>query len=152
MKRIVSALFASAVLAALVIVATTITKHVVPAAYAQGGCRLATLKGTYGFTYSGFSANGTNGSAVFPVDAAGVGTFDGAGNFYAKFAVSFNGSSSTDNPSTATYTVNSDCTGVLTSTTPGTDNFAFVIVNGGADVLATDISAGTTANLELKKQ
>ena len=153
MKRIVSALLASAVLAALVIVATTITKHGVPAVYAQGGCRLASnLKGNYGFTYSGFSANGTNGSAAFPVDAAGVGTFDGAGNFSATFVVSFNGSSSTGNPYTATYTVNSDCTGVLTSTTPGTDNFAFVIVSGGADVLATDISAGTTANLELKKQ
>jgi hypothetical protein len=152
MKRIVSALLASAVLAALVIVATTITKHGVPAVYAQRGCGLANLKGNYGFTYSGFSANGTNGSAVFPVAAAGVGTFDGAGNFSATYGVSFNGSSSTGNPFTATYTVYSDCTGVLTSATPGTDNFAFVIVSGGADVLATDISAGTTANLELKKQ
>ena len=123
-----------------------------PAAYAQSGCSVATLNGSYGWTYSGFSAKGTHGTTMFPVDAAGTATFDGAGNFSVTFALSFDGTSSLGNSATGTYTVNSDCTGVLTSTSGGTDNFAFVIVSGGADVLATDISPGTTANLEFKKQ
>jgi len=49
--------------------------------------------------------------------------------------------------------VNSDCTGVLTAT-PGSggDNFAFVIVGGGAEVMATDLTSGQTLSLDLKKQ
>ena len=136
----------------VVIALAVLMAGLAPAAYAQSGCSVATLNGSYGFTYSGFSAKGTHGSTKFSVDAAGVGTFDGAGNFSVTFAVSFNGTPSLGNSAAGTYTVNSDCTGVLTSTSGGTDNFAFVIVSGGADVLATDISPGTTANLEFKKQ
>lgn len=150
MKRsLLCVLVTLAVFAALMIIDTT-SVRTVPAAYAQSGCTVATLNGSYGFTDSGFSAKGTHGSTKFPVAAAGVGTFDGAGNFSVTFAQSFDGTSSLGNSATGTYTVNSDCTGVLTSN--GADNFAFVIVSGGADVLATDISPGTTANLELKKQ
>lgn len=151
MKRILlSVLVTLAVFAALIIMATT-SARTVPAAYAQSGCSVATLNGSYGFTDSGLSKQGIHGPTKFPVAAVGVGTFDGAGNFSATVALSFDGSSSLGNSYTGTYTVNSDCTGVLTSTN-GADNFAFVIVSGGADVLATDISVGTTANLELKKQ
>jgi hypothetical protein len=52
MKRIVSALLALAVLAALVIVATT-SKHGVRAVHAQSGCTNATLTGNYGCFFSG---------------------------------------------------------------------------------------------------
>ena len=151
MKRILlSTLVTLPVFAVLMIMATT-SARTVPAVYAQSGCSVATLNGSYGFSDSGFSPKGTHGSAKFPVAAAGVGTFDGAGSFSAIFAQSFDGTSSLANSATGTYTVNSDCTGALTSTN-GPDNFAFVIVSGGADVLATDISPGTTAKLEFKKQ
>ena len=151
MKRILlSTLVTLAVFAALMIMATT-SARTVPAVYAQSGCSVGTLNGSYGWTYSGFSAKGTHGTTKFPVDAAGVGAFDGAGNFSVTFAVSFDGTPTLGNSAIGTYTVNSDCTGVLTSTN-GADNFAFVIVSGGADVLATDISPGTTAKLEFKKQ
>jgi hypothetical protein len=121
------------------------------AVYASSGCNLGTLNGNYGFTDSGFSAHGSHGSTPFPSDAVGIAAFDGEGDVSATFASSFDGSSSTGNLYTGTYTVNSDCTGLLTSTNGG-DNFAFVIVSGGADVLGTDISAGTTAQIEFKKQ
>jgi len=153
MKRIVSALLTLAVLAALVIVAAT-SKHTVRPVYAQSGCNVATLTGNYGFTFSGFSAHPPQyrGSNVFPFSGEGLGIFDGGGNFSATFASSLNGASNTGNPYTATYTVNSDCTGLLTAA-PGSggDNFAFVIVGGGAEILATDLS-GATLSLDLKKQ
>ena len=56
---------------------------------------------------------------------------------------------------TATYSVNPDCTGVMNGTNGG-DNFAFVILDDGSEILGTDIetdtSAGTTINIVIKKQ
>ncbi len=137
-------------MAAIVIAATISSERVWPV-HAQSGCSLASLKGTYGFTSTGLSANGTHGTAQFPADAVGVVTFDGAGNASGSFTASFNGKANPETPYTGTYTVNSDCSGVLASTS-GADNFAFVIVSGGADVLLTDVSPGTTSSAELKKQ
>ena len=153
MKRILKASLTLTVFAALVIVATT-SKRIVGAVYAQTGCSVATLTGNYGFTFSGFTNHPPQfrGSNVFPFYGEGLGTFDGGGNFSATYASSFNGASSTGNPYTATYTVNSDCTGLFTAA-PGSggDNFAFVIVGGGAEILATDLS-GSSLSLDLKKQ
>ncbi len=152
MNKILRGLLALAVLVGLAIVITT-SKQTVRPAYAQGGCTVATLTGNYGFTFSGFSNHSPKGqgSTLFPFTGEGLGTFDGAGDFSATFANSFNGTSSTGNSYTATYTVNSDCTGSFTSTNGG-DNFAFVIVSGGAEILATDLSLGQTLSLDLKKQ
>jgi len=54
---------------------------------------------------------------------------------------------------TRTYTVKLDCTGLATAA-PGSggENAAFVIVNGGAEILATAITATDTLNADLKKQ
>ena len=151
MKRVVTTLLVFAALAALVII-TIKPKDGVRAVYANSGCSVANLNGNYGFTVSGFSSIAPGGRPTqFPFAAVGLATFDGEGNLSGTFTYSFNGSSSTDNPYTGTYTVNPNCTGLLTSTDGG-DNFAFVIVSGGADVLATDVSAGTTTSLEFKKQ
>ncbi len=150
--RIVSALLASAVLAALVIVTTT-SKHAVRAVYAQSGCTNATLTGSYGFTYTGQILLGAKGPVNERFDAVGQATADGAGNFSANFTGSVNGVITTNNPYTATYTVNSDCTGSLTAT-PGSsgDNFNFVIVSGGAEVMAIDLTPGFTSTMVIKKQ
>jgi hypothetical protein len=151
MKRILSAFLALAVSVTLVFVATG-WKHSLTPVHASG-CSVATVTGNYGFTFSGFGTHSprARGGAAFPFDGEGLGTFDGAGNFSATFAFSFNGASSTGNPYTATYTVNSDCTGLLTSTNGG-DNFAFVIVSAGTEILATDLTLGNTLSLDLKKQ
>lgn len=154
MKRTVGVLVTLTVLEALLVL-VPISRHSALAVYAQSGCSVGTLTGNYGFAFSGFGTNspGGRGSTAFPFYGEGLGTFDGTGYFSATFADSFNGTSSTGNPYTATYTVNSDCTGLLTAT-PGSggDNFAFVIVSGGTEILATDLTSGHTLSLDLKKQ
>jgi hypothetical protein len=151
MKRILSALVALAAAAALVVL-PTMSKHNVTAVHAQTGCSNATLTGNYGFTLGGFQIQrGTQRSV--PFYGAGLGTFDGAGNVSATFSFGLNGKIGTNQPYTATYTVNSDCTGSVTAT-PGSggDNFALVILGGGAEVMAVDTSAGETLTADFKKQ
>jgi hypothetical protein len=156
MKRIVSVSLTLAVAAALLVLAP-VSKRSLFAVHAGSGCTNASLSGNYGFTFSGFQLQ--SGRSI-PFYGAGIGTADGAGNFAATFADSENGVlpgkgyiSDTNEAYTATYTINSNCTGLLTAT-PGSggDNFALVIVSGGAEILATDISAPDTLNLDLKKQ
>ena len=149
MKRLFSALAALAVSAALLVVLPE-TKQVRLVAHAHDGCSNATLVGNYGFAFSGFQKQ--HNKSV-PFYGAGIANFDGAGNVSATFADSIDGDSSTGNPYTASYTVNSDCSVSLTAT-PGSggDNGVGAIVGDGAEVLATDISAPDTLNLEFKRQ
>ena len=154
MKRIVTALLTLAVLAAIVIVTTT-SKHFVRAVYADSGCTNATLKGNYGFSFSGFTTKTKSAnSKLVPFYGEGLFTFDGIGGASATYTYSINGDGGVpNNLYTANYTVNSDCTGSMTANPPSIgDNFAFVIVSGGAEILATDISAPDTLNLDFKKQ
>jgi hypothetical protein len=151
MKRILSALVALAAAAALVVL-PTMSKRNVTAVHAQSGCSNTTLTGNYGFTFGGFQIqHGTQRSV--PFYGVGLGTFDGTGNVSATFSFGVNGKISTNQPYAATYTVNSDCTGSVTAT-PGSggDNFAFVILGGGAEVLAVDISTGETLTADFKRQ
>ena len=151
MKRIVRVFLASAVLTSLAFVTATL-KHRVHPVHAQSGCSNATLIGNYGFSFGGFQIqHGTQRSV--PFYGAGLGTFDGRGNVSATFNFGVNGNITTNQPYTATYTVNSDCTGSVTATPEsGGDNFSFVIVGGGAEVLAVDISTGETLTADFKRQ
>jgi hypothetical protein len=144
MKRISSVLVGAALLAALIGLTTT--------AHAQPGCTNATLTGNYGFSFSGFSTKkGLNGQ-LFPFYGAGLVTFDGLGNASGTFTDSFKGEGGVpDNPDSASYSVNVDCTVSITSTNGG-DSFAGVIVGGGTEILATDITAPDTVNIDFKKQ
>lgn len=54
MKRTLSAFLALAVSAAVVFLAP-VSKRLVPAVHAAGGCSDATLTGNYGFTFNGFN-------------------------------------------------------------------------------------------------
>ena len=152
MKRMITSLSAIAVLATVAMLAPTAKHHLtaLSVVHAQSGCSSATLSGNYGLTFSGFQLQHKKS---VPFYGAGLATSDGAGDLAATFAASVNGIGSTNNPYTATYTVNSDCTVSLTAT-PGSggDNFVGVIVGGGSEVLVTDISAPDTLNLDLKKQ
>jgi hypothetical protein len=158
MKRIVSMLFASAALVAMAIVATT-SKHIVRSVYAQEGehneCSNATLKGNYGFAFSGFStpaAQGTGkGSQLLPWYGAGSLTFDGVGSVSGTFTAQFNGGGGVPFTYAAPYTVSPDCTVSMTNNPDG-DGFAGVIIRGGAEILATDTTAPDTLNVNLKKQ
>ena len=150
MNRIAISL-ASAVLAALAI-ATTTSNHIVQPVYAKSGCSDATLKGNYGFVFSGFTVPGQNAKAKeIPFAGTGAGTFDGTGNFSATANISQNGVIYPNFPYTAAYVVTSDCTGSMIST-DGNANLSLVVVSGGAEVLALDVDAGNTWTMDLKKQ
>lgn len=154
MKRIVSALLTLAAAAALVVL-PIMSKHDVTAVHAHSGCTDATLRGNYGFTFSGFQLQqGKNGkSRNVPFYGGGLSALDGAGNLSAAFTFGLNGQITTDAPYTGTYTVNSDCTGSVIAT-PGTngDNFELVILGGGAEVLAVDTTDGETLTADFKRQ
>jgi len=156
MKRIFSVSLTLVVSAALLVV-VPIHKRSAFAVQAASGCTNGNLSGNYGFTFSGYQLQ--SGKSV-PFYGAGSAIADGKGNLAATFAFSQNGALpgdryvvSTNNPYTATYAVNSDCT-VSVIATPGSggDNFAGVIVGGGTELLATGISAPDTLNADFKKQ
>ena len=130
---------------------------------ANAACSNATLKGNYGFTFSGTSYGALG---LGTVAGGGLGTFDGKGNVSASFDYSVGGypqgtpagSHPFGSPYAATYVVYPDCSGVLTGDpTLGADNFTFVIVAGGMEVFAVDISGdpmnggGNSITVDFKK-
>ena len=156
MKRTISALLATAGLAALVMLAPRAKQHItsLPVVHAQGGCSDATLTGNYGFVYTGFGTRGhtSRGPTTTPAAAVGLFTLDGAGNSTASYTLVFDGSaSSTTTPDIGTYIVNSDCTGSATDTTTGA-HFNLAITGGGAEFFAIGTDPGGTVTIDAKKQ
>jgi len=151
MKRIVSALLALAVLAALVAVTTT-SKHAVPAVYAESGCGVANLHGPYAFSQEGYAPL-VEGGNFLPFFNVGVLAFGGTtGNLSVSFTGVSHGVVSTETD-TGTYTVNPDCTGSMSFTTgPGAGaTFNIVIIGGGAEIFAINTAAGFTSRIDAKK-
>ena len=137
MKRIVAAIPALLAVVALI-----------PMAQAAERCSAAGLKGNYGFTGSGYFANGSVNS---PIVATGVTNFDGNGNVTATVTASFNGDVQTF-PYTGTYSVNPDCTGLITATPgSGLSNFAIVVVQGGTEVLGLENDSGNSWTIDFKR-
>ena len=151
MKRIIGISLTLTVAAALLALSPN-SKRIVPVAHAQSGCSVATLSSNYGFTGSGFASphHSVKGAEV-PVAYSGLETFDGAGNFSATFTSASNGTISTGDTVTGTYTVNSDCTGSAAFTTGG-GTFTFVIVNGGDEAMVIQTDPGNTITYDVKKQ
>jgi len=150
MKRIVIALLAMAVLAALVLVTTT-SKHAVRAVYAQDVCSVATLNGHYAFSQPGWAGAGQGNQ--LPFFNVGVLAFDGTGTLSVSFTSVSRGVVSTETDA-GTYTVNPDCTGSISITTgPGAGvTFNTVIIGGGAELFGINTSAGFTSSFDAKKQ
>jgi hypothetical protein len=109
------------------------------------GCNQATIKGSYGFLFSGFEDN----NGISPFTGVGPVTFDGKGNFSGSLFLGPPDTSSSG-PISGTYTVNADCTGSLNGTN-GTNNFAFVIVSGGAEILMVNLTSGQWFTVDAKK-
>ncbi len=105
------------------------------------GCRAATLNGRYGLTFSGYSTNGAVPApigAFLPVAGGGLVTFDGVGNLSVSETVNLGGKVLPTNLP-GTYTVNTDCTGTLT--TPNA-HLNLVIVRNGREILAVNTDQG----------
>ena len=119
----------------------------VPAAHAAERCTAATLRGNYGFTFSGFVQDQTGNNV--PFSGIGLATLDGEASASATITVSVNGTLQVF-PWTGTYTVNPDCTGSATSTN-GNADFSFVIVRGGAEFMGVATNPGDTWTIDFKK-
>ena len=125
--------------AALIALRATFPGGTLPKVHAQEDtperCSVATLNGRYGLTFSGY---GTNGAAFIPAAGVGLVTFDGNGNLSAAETVSLGGLVHPVNLP-GTYTVNSDCTGTLTTANA---HLNLVIVRNGREILAVNTDQG----------
>lgn len=101
------------------------------------GCSNATLNGDYGFSVTGTRPSGPN----LPIETI-VGTamthFNGDGTLTQTDNIhgSLSGFPEADRPGSGTYNLNSDCTGTMTLSNPGspTLTLAIVVVDNGDEV------------------
>jgi hypothetical protein len=101
-------------------------------------CSNATLKGTYSATITGTLA-GAPFAELDLITSNGDGTFSGTGT------VSENGVISTGVPVSATYTVNSDCSGSAVLASGVTQNFNIQPDGSEVDIISTNSGATITA-------
>ncbi len=134
--------------AALIALPATFPGGTLPKVHAQEDtpqpCSVARLNGRYGLTFSGFTTNGAVPApitAFIPAAGEGLVTFDGNGNLSAAETVSLGGLIHPVNLP-GTYTVNSDCTGTLTTANA---HLNLVIVRNGREILAVNTDPGRVA-------
>lgn len=109
--------------------------------YADQGCSVANLNGTYAVDRQGTIVAQLPGlpPPPAPFGEATIAHFNGAGTFFGRATVNIGGAVA--NPAfTGTYTVNSDCTGTVTVSVPSfelTLHEAIVVVGGGQRYIGT---------------
>jgi hypothetical protein len=114
----------------------------------NAACSVATLKGTYGFFRTG-------ATAVGPLAAVGIGTFDGTGAVStARQTIRKNGVTTsdlfTDPPLEGPYEIEPDCTAKFL--TPDGTVFAHaVIVDGGNEIFIISLSNGNSVYGVMKR-
>jgi hypothetical protein len=154
MKRIITLLLAVGVMGSVLTVGLGGRSQLslLPVVHAQtvhehSGCSVASLNGSYGFFRTGTTAVG-------PLAAVGIATFDGAGNSAGIQTIRKNGVTTsdlfTDPPLTATYEVEANCAGKFF----GPDGSVFahvVIVDRGRELFITSLSTGNTVTGVMKK-
>jgi hypothetical protein len=111
-------------------------------------CSLRSLNGCYGFTFSGTILG------LGPIAGIGVINYDGQGHAAITQTLNINGSGGIPTTVTATYTVNSDCTGseVVTQTDGSLTHIDFVIVDHGKEILTLPTDPGSVITGTAKKQ
>lgn len=111
-------------------------------------CSLRTLNGCYGFTFSGTILG------LGPIAGIGVINYDGQGHATITQTLNVNGSGGIPDTVTATYTVNSDCTGseVITQTDGSLTHIDFVIADHGKEILTLPTDPGSVITGIAKKQ
>ena len=163
MKLKIAALTVSAVAVSLLLTQTIVSTHkldIVPKAYAADGrgspaqdpddnavCSVVTLNGTYGFFRTGATAIG-------PLAAVGIATFDGKGTGTARQTIRKNGVTTsdlfTDPALESPYEVDSDCAARFLN--PDGSVFAHaVIVDGGNELFILSLSNGNSVYGVMKK-
>ncbi len=114
---------------------------------AQEGCSVASLNGAYGCCRTGTTAVG-------PLGAVGIATFDGAGNSTAIQTIRKNGHTTsdlfTDPAFTGPYEIEPNCAGKA-FTPDGTVFAHFVVVDRGRELFIISLSPGNTVTGVMKK-
>ena len=107
-----------------------------------------TLAGCFGWSSTAFVTNTTQATA-----AIGLMHLDGAGGFYGWYSGSYLGTP-VQKTYKGKYTVNPNGTGHLAwvDNAGFTDEFDFVIVKGGDEVLMSNTQSGNIQNIEMKRQ
>ena len=120
--------------------------------HAQTGCDATSLNGAYGYTYTGFYFDRAGNTNFLSVSGRFVA--DGQGNITGKESDSFSGQLLKGDPYTGTYTINSDCTGSLSTSSQAVGGAAydFVLVNSGAEIQLVETDSGTNVTGSGKKQ
>jgi hypothetical protein len=134
---------------ALVLLGTKHPRGILAKVYAQDGCSLRTLHGSYGAAADGLVTTGpppVNISATIPIAVMAVQTYDGAGNFSGSNTTNLGGLVFTSTAS-GTYTVNADCTGSATSNLSSGEviHFSFVIVDHARQILSVGTDPGVVS-------
>jgi hypothetical protein len=145
LMKIRSAFQLSTIGFATIIVLSTFSKHLVPkvqAYEANDGCSVATLNGAYGEVLKG------EVFGVGPIVAVGVSTFDGKGHVVADQTVNLNGNVAQE-PLTATYTVNRNCTGI--ADVVGGGHHSFVIIDNGKQMDLMDNNSAEVLTIHFTK-
>ena len=114
-------------------------------------CDAKSLTGNYGYKLTGFVYD--NQGYTYYLGAVGRIVSDGAGNLTGTDTYSFDGTVAKRQIS-GSYTVNADCTGSITLTSPGslTTSADFVITNNGVDVDLVQTDSGFIATATMKQQ
>jgi len=115
-------------------------------------CSVASLHGTYGFTFQGVNLN-PDGTHALEFAGVGVETFDGGGTITnGRLIAVFGGQPSTPSFS-GTYSVNADCTGTKTITINGqASHYALVLVDGAREIETAETDPGTLLVLRQVRQ
>lgn len=120
--------------------------------HAQTGCDATSLNGAYGYTLTGFYFDNAGNTNFF--SGAGVLTSDGQGNITAMESDSFSGQVVRADALTGTYTMNSNCTGSMTTTskTSGAANYDIVLTNGHNVVQLVEVDTNTNVTGQAARQ
>jgi hypothetical protein len=113
-------------------------------AQAHKSCSNATLRGAYGATLTGTVNN-------LPFAALNLVNGDGNGNITGEGTIVYNG---TVIPSsfTATYTINSDCSGSFSSSSGTTENIVISRDGGEVQIIVTGLALGPATVTGLAKK
>ena len=143
-------------IAALVIAAALIVRFQAQKAprvvHAQTGCTLTSLSGAYGVRLAGVFFD-SSGNTVY-ASSGGLWTVDGQGNLTGKETDSFDGKIFRADTYTGTYTMNSDCTGSLSTNSQavGAASYDFTLTNGNNQIHLVENDSGTNITGQANKQ
>lgn len=129
------------------------SKGILPKAHAgedseKKECSLATLRGVYLFTSTEASPS-DRPDPLKPFAAAGLRAFDGEGNISQVASFSQNGVITQHAVGTGTYTLDSDCTGTMTSA--GRVHWDIFVATDGSEGVAVRTDDGNIGILTFKK-